>query len=872
MTEFRTSRAGARNVAGVNFQALATAWILLSGIGDSPVLSVIPEGEEDIDVLLGTEDAPLYVQVKFRSGGLSRRDLAQALVKAWEAAVRDSRYSAQVTIPRTAVVANTADFAGLSPTGWDHRLHDQNARSNSAIEQLAREIVKLRSGEQAYDPQVILGNCHLVQVDASPQAMARAVLSRRPAFNELQADLAWSQLVSIVLGAASNNRDPDRAAAEAVTAQKVERLLSETALAAGAWLDDIESERILLVTDFESTPAEDRATYLRGVRGTAQHVAAGYAIERPRQQATVSEAVTNGTGAFIVGQSGGGKSTLMWQVAASLGGYKCYTLTRVQERDVAGLLRLLQALAPSRSLPILLCIDDFDDEGFSGWGGLIEGLKANPNIRILGTCREEHFDPSVLAGVLRAIRPPFEEIDAFELARALRLGEDRLTAEESAQLFRESRGLMLEFVYMAVTSRRLSETLEAQAYELAQAQDELPAVIARIVLTADLCGITLSTTQLTRYATSDKHLAAALAKLAGEHILLNRGGSVRGLHALRSTKLVAALHSVYPPIANTLTDVMSMAPIVALPGIARLWVSEEAGDLSALALAVSRRLEDEPNRDWDAIAQICLEIEAIGFMPDFARALPADEYAAGPGLLISLMDGRGELYDGFMYDSSHVLLSPPLLADRANRMTELTRIFDALPLPFPFRTVVVAALRARVPLEPQNLTVSALAMLRGSDCFSAEDLIPFVKRLAAASSDPDPGLRYEPWRTWTAQLRLSRAWSAKACAGVARIGENGLTAIKAVIGASSAERAVFVLLRGAVLLKFDESNGSAQATLLLPQAMLTGPKMTKHIRSILEGRGLFRHPVHSGNPGYSLRPSFRGGRRCERSPHRTSHP
>jgi hypothetical protein len=835
MNEFRASRAGARNVAGVAFQAYATASILLLGVGGRPVLSVVPEGEEDIDLLVGPGEVPLYVQAKFRSDPITRRDLAQALVKAWLAANIEPN-GCEATIRSVAIVSNVSSFAGLGPTGWDRYASPHQADgSESARAQLITEIRKLLIAQDRSDlAETILSRSHLVQIDTEANAMARAVLFRRPKFTELQAHLVWSRLVSTVMQSATDNRQRGISDAQSVTAQQVEQLLDEGAMAAGAWLDKIESERILVATDFQSKPPENRDVYLRGVRCTAQHVGAGYPIPRPNQESTVSAAVTGGSGAMLVGQSGGGKSTLMWQVAAGMTIFNCYTLTRVHSRDVAGLLKLLQSLAPSLSTPILLCVDDLNELSFPAWPELMNGIRVNANIRVLATCREDYFNPSLLAGTLTAIRPQFEEDDAFVLAQELRSNDAALTPAECAQLYRDSRGLMLEFVHMAVTSRRISETLEAQAYELGRIADQLPARISRIVLTADLCGMSVSIDQLRQYATSDLHLRNALAQLIREHVIVSSDGLVRGLHQVRSAHLVSALHTTYPRIASTIMDLIAMAPEHELPSLARLWVSRNAGDIAELAESVGARFSLASNRDWDEISHVCLQIEAIDFMPQFEEALPDDEQQSGPALLMAVADGRRRLFDGSLRDLAKVSLSSSLIPHRVRRLRELGEVFDTLPLPHPFRRVVVAHLRATVPLETERLTVTALAMLRGSDCFSVAELQPFVERCRRAASDIDPHLQYAPWRTRTAQLRLSRAWSAKATAEIARLGSNGLTAIRGAIGKAGCTRALWVLQLNMYVVGIEGSDNFASVSLIVPQAMLEGANMTSHVSSALE--------------------------------------
>jgi hypothetical protein len=96
---FRSSRAGARNVAGVAYQSYLTAALLLGGINGEWITNAVPEGDEDIDLTLGTPSRRLYIQAKFRSNGLAKFELAQALTKAWSAV----QYSASREIPRIAV-------------------------------------------------------------------------------------------------------------------------------------------------------------------------------------------------------------------------------------------------------------------------------------------------------------------------------------------------------------------------------------------------------------------------------------------------------------------------------------------------------------------------------------------------------------------------------------------------------------------------------------------------------------------------------------------------------------------------------------------------------------------------------------------------
>jgi hypothetical protein len=71
-----SSRQGARNVAGVTFQGLAACALLLMS---SDVHAVVPEGTEDIDVVLAA--GRILVQAKQRSSVLTLTELADALAR-----------------------------------------------------------------------------------------------------------------------------------------------------------------------------------------------------------------------------------------------------------------------------------------------------------------------------------------------------------------------------------------------------------------------------------------------------------------------------------------------------------------------------------------------------------------------------------------------------------------------------------------------------------------------------------------------------------------------------------------------------------------------------------------------------------------------
>lgn len=821
---FVGSRSGARNATGIAFQVNCTVFLLLRGIEGSTVVQAVPEGDEDIDLILDDGEC-LTAQVKFRStGALGRRDLAKAIVKAWLAGRTRSPAQAHAVI-----LSNADDFAGLGATGWQGTIATSEAAGKPDLDRLADALQhvldELAVGSVAV--QEVLASTSLVTLNLDTDSLQEAVRDRLPSLSPMQASFSSALLVARAFDAIDINRTADRRSAATLDQQAVARVLDESALVQGSWIAEIEAKRRLVPTDFWSAPAEDRETFLRGIHASPGHIAAGYAVERSEDLFVMSKSIHNGRGSFIVGPSGSGKSTLLWQAATSaIRTMSCYTLTSAHSLEVPALLKQIALLA---TRPMLICVDEFQLVHFSGWNDLVRGLETTPNVRILVACREEEFRPALLGKFLVATRSALSLADASGIVQDL--APNRFSPSEIARLYEESGGLMMELVHLATTNRRLANVLGAQADQMLNMPDQLPAQIARMILTAHLCGLQLDTRDLRGMCQSDIEFSRALQYLVNEHVVLSENGQTSGLHILRSRELVRGLHATFPPLVSTIEALVPYAAQEALGSLGRLWFGA-GGSRDVFIGLVSAWLRRQRRIDWAAVAETGLVLEAVAYAVDFKRSLPQGELAAGPSLMLAV--GNGGLFDGWLYDLQEVPMDDPRMKQRAMRMSQVAHLFESLPHPPKFRKELIASLRGEGPLDTRHLTLSSLAMLRGTDCFETTELASFCARVVSAAELADPDIDYGGWESHTARTRMSRAWAAKAAAEVARLGPNAAAALDAVLPPEKASRAAWMLSAKLQLVRVENLTEPKRAVAVVPHSQLDGEQRRLFLTEALD--------------------------------------
>lgn len=834
---FGSSRTGARNIAGVNFQALASCHLLIRSCG-LVVDRLRPEGDEDCDLFVssgdGAEERLIRVQVKFRSQGLTCVELADALVKAW--------VSGSSTPPENREIAVCVNALALDApllSGWESSIADTLETLSAGGEEIGGRLQRAVEAALSHAPErptlkELLSRSHVIQVSSSFGDLARAVAAEYPFVTDFHAQLATARLLDRLLRTAADNREASGpSGGHVLDRHAVASIMAETAAATGSWVNEIVSRRLVSVPNFDRQPRDSRMAFLRGVRARPEHVGAGYAVSRPRWLEALQDVVDRGSSALLVGPSGSGKSTLMWQAAASRQQMKVFALTQVLETDVGDLASFFRLMAPADGSPLLVCADDVDRPVLVGWSALLRELGADAQIRFIGTCREERFDPALTAsGVATPLRPRLESSEAIDLARSV-LGHSVRTDGDLTTLYRECDGLLMEFVHAATTSRYLFDVLDEQAALLL----ELPAptqAVARVVLAADVCNISLPVEKLRHLGYGDHEISTSLRRLNAEHVLIDEGsGLVRGLHPLRSQHLLTALHRFLPRLSETLSILVQVADARELRVLMEAWVREAPADIELLEEALARRISSDVSLDVRTVAELLYRSEASVFARDLHNWLSSADADLFDALLLGRMGSRAEGMSLLTVGVWDAPLGGQLMQESLPVITRYSKLHEEAPLPRPVRRHVISQVAVEGRARLANGLSRSLAGLRyfvASEAFEKAELVDMMRACVQACSGDAlvAGFGYDGHRAGALVEVTNQRIMVSIVAAIARSSSLGPDAAEQVFGADARSRVIWALQRGpAGLISVDpkfESVYSPEATLVAPVTLLDGAR------------------------------------------------
>jgi hypothetical protein len=345
------------------------------------------------------------------------------------------------------------------------------------------------------------------------------------------------------------------------------------------------------------TPLDDPQFFL-GVDVQPGHLAAGLVAERPQARGRAATGLEQRRNVLIAGPSGAGKSALMWEIARSVRHVvRWFRVKRLAVESVPLLLRLARTYRASAHAPVGFILDDVGRGLGESWDVLAREVAARPGLLMLGSIREEDLFP--LTERARALE--FREMGDDELAariwKELR-ARDQSGWEGWREPWRQSKGLLLEYVHLLTQSSRFAELLRDQvATRLRENRDD-ELDILRVASAAGAAGATIEAERLpTVLGRSDGDIARAMRRLLDEHLVREQGpGRIAGLHQLRSRELFRLCHETAPP---TLQQTVAAA-VRCVPGgemesfVAR--ILEYEPELEGVVLdAVAARLTEQPD-------------------------------------------------------------------------------------------------------------------------------------------------------------------------------------------------------------------------------------------------------------------------------------
>jgi len=572
-------RQGARNVAGVSYQVAVTADLLIQArVGRLPLVRLIPEGYEDIDCLC-SGDTNLYVQTKDVGGGrgtLTASDVVDALTHA-AAAVGDGA---------VAVVTDGNLGSGLAFTGWTTSVSTSGA---PGVDVLTRLL-----GDRGLDEAAasgLLGRAHLVHVPWHVPALTQVMLREDLGLAPAVARIVYARLVTDLAGVAAAQRtttaDRPRARIPAdldAHIDAVHRVVDVNAL------DEAVQSGICEPVDFTQPSDLTPAQFYAGVDVAPSHIAADLDVVRPPELTATYEGLAEQRYVLLAGSSGSGKSALLWRAACDVGrGARPLRVLRLRgDADVEALVRHVQLQEPSAVAPVLVCGDDLGRSGMDGWPVAASRLLELPGVLLVGAARAEDLTPA-LSRDARVVDPRLDRDTARQIAEQVR-SAGVATAMEVEEATDRAEGLLMEFLALLTTGRRLEAVLDDQVQRVQAPDQALAYDLLRLVCAAHILGSSVPADRLAAAATTAHgatagQVRAALSVLQDEHLVVSDAtGRWRGLHELRSATLVRLLHRTPPPtLAHTYTEVLPLLPVEQLGAAVRIVAETLATDLTPIA-------------------------------------------------------------------------------------------------------------------------------------------------------------------------------------------------------------------------------------------------------------------------------------------------
>ena len=539
-TEQDWSRAGAHNIAGVSFQVAVTAKLLIDGrVGELPLVRATPEGSEDIDIEFSDESRAL-VQVKERSPttAFRRSDLADALKRMSATLSTNARC-------RFVLATNATLGGGLSVTDWDQPLSQCLPRDE--VEKLAALL-----GTSFDEPNDVLTRTHILRVERSVIEESRRDFARILDIQPSVAALAYARLIEQITEIAVRQRYTTPETVEWIAPSDLDALATRVLEAVDVEsLDEAVRAGIVEPVDFSVRADLSAKDFLSGVDVMPSHIAADLDLPRPTELNALISALEERHSALLTGPSGTGKSALVWRTARELAGHvRPYRLLRLLPEDIPALSRWIRLQEPSKNFPLLVCADNLGRPRTAGWAAIAREFIDMPGVLLLGACREEDYHPELAVGRTTIVDPKLDRRLAKSIAETL-ANRQVLTVLDVAEAFDASEGLLMEFLSMLLTGRRLQQVVEEQVAARMVEERATEREILRYVATAHAAGVSLPAEVLPTLIPG-RDLAPALSLLHREHILVSDDESRwQGLHELRSTIARDYLHQFPPPTAAT---------------------------------------------------------------------------------------------------------------------------------------------------------------------------------------------------------------------------------------------------------------------------------------------------------------------------------
>jgi len=503
---WKQTRSGAWAGRGFHFQHLFSTLILIrQWAGLSPSGNLVPEGLEDCVVELPSEE--FWIQVKSRKeGGFSEGEVNKILKE-----VTGKESNVQNTGNRKVILV------------LERPCPSRKCETIDGIFKGCDEQILVCTNPHDEILRILIGQFEIVGI------IAEGILS---------------DLYKLVASASEDNAHLSFENRRRISTTEVERRIFERLEAEDpSAIDYALSSGILEPIEF-SKPVSEPAFY-QGVKSSPGHVTAGLVLNRPEEKNHVISLLKKRRHALLSGQSGAGKSALMWLAINDLAGsMRWYQVTScAAASDADSIIRFLRARRPSEVSPIGLALDEIGAIGADLWNILARELRGMSDIYFLGTVRKE--DISFISN--------HSDVEIIEVSLNEKLAESvwselQVVGQTQWKHWREafemSNGLMLEYVHILTQGKRLAVVINDQIRIRQQESRYNELAILRVVATIFSLGGDIQASKLIDLiGINSNEASAALRHLLDEHLIReSKPGVLGGLHILRSKALVEATH------------------------------------------------------------------------------------------------------------------------------------------------------------------------------------------------------------------------------------------------------------------------------------------------------------------------------------------
>ena len=350
--------------------------------------------------------------------------------------------------------------------------------------------------------------------------------------------------------------------------------------------------------------------YYEGVSTQPGHVAAGLVVPRPDLVEQVMASLEMKCPVLLVGPSGVGKSAVLWTLPFAIPGVLWFRVHRISDDDVPYVVRLLRAYRASAEAPVGLLVDAAGNGALEGWSRLGQAVAAIPGVLLVGSARmEDLFSLGALADCTMVPVALDEDAAAAIHSGLIRRGATNVPHWREA--FEQSHGLTLEFTHLLTQGTRLSDVLADQVADRVRGGRSLELYVLALVATADRWSASIPIVDLEAGAgASPSELRVALERLVKEHLLVEHGGVVGGIHQIRSRAIVDGIHQIPPPeLKATVESVLKM---LHGPALSR-FLYEVLRDVPALEEPVLHALEGLAQDDAECLIACLRGLKMLDF-------------------------------------------------------------------------------------------------------------------------------------------------------------------------------------------------------------------------------------------------------------------